>query len=212
MTMLYKLIDDRSTRDELRRVLRAPRGILAVNGGVVSGKTTTLLALVDDLIKGGTPCTVITSDPQALKPNFAADWNYQLIPNTEDAWRQALRGASAAGVVLAYMLEQPNARPLLEAARDGARVLTQVDTPFVGIDVAYSLQNIGITNAQMLEAFSCIVSQVLVHGLCADCRALRCVDAEDADLIYPGASQAMGIWHEVGRENCEPGGTPDRRA
>jgi signal transduction histidine kinase len=203
MSMLETLVDDGATRDQLRRAMRAPRGMAVVNGGVYSGKMTTLFALADDLIATGTACRVITSDRDVFKPKFAADWNYRVIENTDAAWRSALAVAASGDAIVAQTLDQTNARALLDAALKGVRVLTQIDTPFVGIDVAYSVQNMGIKTEEMLEAFSCVISQALVHGLCSDCRALQRVDAEDADLIYPGATVPMEIWSEVGCERCE---------
>ena len=211
MSMLETLIDDRAMRDELRRVLHAPSGMAVVNGGVVSGKTTTLFALADDLIATGTTCRVISSDRDVFKPTFAADWTYQVIANTDGAWRDALSSARGGEAIVAQTLDQTNARALLDAAMKGVRVLTQIDTPFVGIDAAYSLQSMGISNSEMLESFSCIVSQALVAGLCADCRALVRVEADDADLIYPGANQPMEIWNEVGCERCDGRGVRGRQ-
>ena len=205
MPALDKLIPDAARRERLLRAAQLPHGIVAVNGGVRSGKTTTLFALADALAASGTHVTVMASDPHAFKPDNIAHWEFQIVENSPKAWRAAMQAALARGVAVPYMIDQQNAAAVVASAAEGGRVLTQIDTPFVGIDVAYSLDNMGVSGGEMLATFACIVSQALVPRLCGQCGAKRRVPAEDAALIYPGAIEAMELWDESDCPACQPG-------
>lgn len=216
MVSLWDIFANTTIRTQISAMLDAPRGIVAINGGDGSGKTNTLFGLAEEMRSRGTTCTVILKDP-GLKTylqdgSALKGWDIRMIGAGDDELCAELESAAARGVVIVEELDYRNAQLLVDVASTGGRIFTQIHTPFVGADCAYTLQKMGISSADFLATFSCIASQMLVPRLCIHCRMQVTIDAQEARSIDPTATGPLVVWKEVGCAQCEQRGTLGRLA
>lgn len=86
-------------------------------------------------------------------------------------------------------------------------VLAQIDTPLIGLDVAYTLSGFGLTNAESVRSLVGIVSQMLLPRLCERCRAVVHAEVLETRLIHPHATDSRELWIEQGCDDCGQSGT-----
>lgn len=216
MVSLDEMIANSVVRGHISRILDAPRGIIAINGDAASGKTMGAFALAEELRKRGRNCTAVMRDPEnrnvLLTWSSYPDWDIRMVEDTDQAWASALADVPVGNVILVDELYFRTARPVIQAASRGATVLAVVSTPYIGVDVAYSLQKNGIPTQEFLEHFSCVASQILVPRLCPHCRVQLIIDVDKARQVDPSASAPMSVWREVGCNQCGQRGVKDRLA
>ncbi len=216
MVSLEDMFANPATRLQVSRMLDAPRGIIAINGGDASGKSTTMASLAEELRQRGSGCHVILADQKMhdwlLENSELKDWDIRLISGSEESWREAIDQAPSDGVIVAWDFELRSAKTIVSAAKRGRCVLTTIHTPFIGIDAAYTVQMQGIPVTDFLETFSCLASQMLIPMLCRACRTEVTVSLEEMRAIDPGATSSMRAWKEVGCDECANKGTRYRYA
>jgi class 3 adenylate cyclase len=211
MLNLSDIFAHEGVRARIDALLDAPRGIVAISGGEMSGKTTALLALARELKQRGRRCTYVCTDPEIPRlPRFADLSGFEpgdvlMVSDRERELRPALDEAASRGIVMAE-IEQSTARAVVDLANDGATVLSQIHTAHVGLDCAYTLDKMGIEADEFLRVFSCLASQMLLPRLCPHCRAPLTLGLAEAQQADPSATAPMQVWREVGCERCGPGG------
>jgi len=216
MVSLEDIFANPATRLLVSRLLDAPRGIIALNGGDASGKSTAMFGLAEELRRRGTDCHVILAD-ESMRDWLVAievvkDWDIRTISGTDESWREAVEQAPDDVVIVAGDFDIRSAKTIVAAARRGRRILTTIHTPFIGIDAAYTVQMQGVPVQDFLETFSCLASQMLIPMLCRACRQEVTVSAEEMRAIDPAATLPMRAWKEVGCEECAQRGTRNRYA
>ncbi|BBC22478.1 adenylate/guanylate cyclase domain-containing protein [Pseudanabaena sp. ABRG5-3] len=198
----------------VQRILQSSPSIFATTGQSGTGKLTTLLAIVNEFTKSGSPVKLFTEDlnfPFVLPEN----WSIQVVIPTETAWAEAIEN-SIQDSSIPFVIDILNLRNYQEvflAAQQKRWIFTCIDTPYIGIDVVYNFRDSFGTNYQeLLQNFSCIWSQTLLPLLCVNCAQPVQVGVEAMKLLDPNTHRAEELWKEVGCEICEQRGTNKRGA
>ncbi|OGV78237.1 MAG: hypothetical protein A3K19_04780 [Lentisphaerae bacterium RIFOXYB12_FULL_65_16] len=150
----------------LRELLARPTGMLILTGPTGSGKTTTIYAMIHELLQGGhDPATLITiEDPieraiehisQVQVTRAGEDWGYP------EALRAALRH-DVKTLVIGEMRDKDIVRVALDAALTGHRVITTFHAG--DIPAVYGrLLHLGFEPFLIAAAVAGVVSQRLVQ-------------------------------------------------
>jgi class 3 adenylate cyclase len=198
----------------VQRILQSSPGIFATTGQDGTGKFTTLLAIVHEFTKSGSPVKLFTENlnfPFVLPDN----WLVQVVVPTEAAWTEAIGNLiqDSSTPLVIDILNLRNYQKVFLAAQQKRWIFTCIDTPYIGIDVIYNFRHsMGTNYSEILQSFSCIWSQTLVPLLCTNCAQPVQVGVEAMKLLDPNSHRTEELWQEIGCEMCEQRGTKTRGA
>lgn len=198
----------------IQRVFRGSPGIFATTGQSGTGKLTLLLAIVQEFAKSGSSVALLT-EQRNFPFELPSNWSIYLIESTEKAWMEATKQSlnSSFDILIVDMLSLKNYKTIFYAARQKQWVFTCIETPYIGIDVAYNFRDWqGLSYLEILQYFSGIWSQVLLPRLCRNCAKSMQISAEEMRLLDPSTNQSEKLWQELGCQICEQRGTKGRCA
>lgn len=139
---------------------------------VATEKVTTLLAIALHLARPGQAVVLVTEQRQelAIFSPLPENWRGVLVEPTEASWLAALSAVDVAddAMVLVSNLSLVNHKAVWQACTV-RWVLATVDTAMIGIDVAYPLYQMGISNETFGDLVRLVWSQLLVETLCTQC-------------------------------------------
>ena len=174
-----------SSEAALREALRLPFGVVVVCGPVVSGRTTTLYALVEELV---TPDRAVATVESPI---------HRLLTGTSQVDVTAVDGASFPSALRAVLRSDPDAvlvgdlrddesaRVSFSAARADRLILAALEAPTTSSAVV-RLAELGVEPNLLASTLSCVVAQHLVRRICPDCRETYYASAEEvANLGRP---------------------------
>ncbi len=201
----------------LDRLRNETSGLILITGQRATGKTTTLFSFALEASGMGLPVSVVAGakvrkdvESHVTLPEGLA--MHGVAESTEEAWTASLQAAlkDQESVIIITELDMYNARTAIDAVSQGRWVFACVNTPFVGMDVAYNLRALGLTHQEILGHVSGIVSQMFFPKLCQACAESIMADVEEARLVYPNIDTPQTLWREVGCEQCDHQGTRGR--
>lgn len=181
----------------LKKLLQCPSGLIILTGPTGCGKTTTIYAMIRELLQQQQdPASIITiEDPveceiksisQVSLPRDDAEWNYAM------ALRAALRH-DVKTLVIGEMRDPAIVKVALDAALTGHRIITTYhagDIPSIFTRLLHQ----GFEPFLISAAVSGVVAQRLVHNFNGDCRipiaAILAMDCNWRDFLASGPSAA----------------------
>ena len=211
---LSSLEIDTSITEMIRKILQGRPGVIAVTGQPGTGKTTMLFSIVREAADMGLPISLVLPEEYMEFMDFPREWTINPGGNTADSWIAAFDascGVEHSGVVVEIdsILSRfgvGTVKRMLKEVKKGQWIFSTLETPLIGIDIAYYLQGLGLSSQDIVDSLSGIVSMILAPKLCTECREQTAADIEDTHLIYPDAEEAGLVWKAVGCEKCEYSG------
>lgn len=175
-------------RKSLARMLRKPHGLILATGPTGSGKSTTLYALLQNIVD--LPLHIITiEDP--VESEIAKTNQIQVNAKVGLTFASILRNVLRHDpdvIMVGEMRDTETASIGIEAALTGHLMLSTLHTNSA-VDTIIRLQDLGIPKYLLAPALRGIVSQSLVKQLCEHCR--QPLDDEQ-DEVYE-LLQGMGL-------------------
>ena len=176
-----------STADAALRVaLRRPFGAVVVCGPVVSGRTTTLYALVDELLAPDRGVATVESPIHRLQPGTSQVDVTTLDGASVASALRAVLGSDPDAVLVGDLRDPESARVAFAAARSDRLLLTALEAP-TSASAVVRLAELGVEPYLLSSTLSCVVAQHLVRRICPECRETYYASAEEvASLGRPG--------------------------
>lgn len=202
---LDQLIATQELLSIVHRLNDAAPGLVLSTGQSGSGKMTTLLAIALQLARPGQTVVLITEQKEdvAIFSPLPEKWRSVVVESTETSWRAALSGSDISddAIVVVANLSLINNKAVVQVS---ARrwVLATVDTAMIGVDVAYPLYQMGISNETFTDLVRLVWSQLLVETLCTQCSAPAELTAAEVDYLFPTNLPGSGTRVEVGCPVC----------
>jgi type IV pilus assembly protein PilB len=198
-----------STRDleTVRRVIQRPEGMILVTGPTGSGKTTTLYAVLQDLV---------SSELNIVTIENPVEYQVKGITQVEVNEKQ---GLTFAGVLRSVLRQDPDviligeirdretAQIAFQAAQTGHLVLSTVHTNDTTATIT-RLVDLGVEPYIVGPSLLAVVAQRLVRSNCPSCSAPATV--EDATARTLGIHRLDGIRRGRGCANCRKSGFAGR--
>lgn len=179
-------------------------GLVITTGQFGSGKLTTLMALADYIAAETRPVHVLADHEQSINSYrpLPTNWTVSAQPNRLE--QAALFGSAVASdtIILTNLLTFDNAKAAATAARNNL-VLGCVDTPLIGLDVAYALRDMKLDYGIAIDRVRCIWSQALVPALCSQCSEPVVLTKDESAYLFPLGGTFPNLKREVGCEKCE---------
>ena len=179
---------------------------------VPSGRTTIFRILVREaLAHHPGPAVVVARDEDAIRVPRPLRRRVQLVrvqPGTTYAEAVARAVRRAPVLLIIDHLDAGVVPAALDAARQGLRILAQIDTVLAGSDVARQLLDLGASREQLVN-LTWIVSVQRVSTLCRHCRQMMTPDPQALEALsrrYPAFHDTPGTevaYQALGCEHCQ---------
>jgi general secretion pathway protein E len=181
--VVLRLLDERAhfrTLDELghapdlvaqlRRLLAAPQGLLVVCGPAGSGKTTTLAALLQEVLRTRPGLSVLSlEDPVELRIDGVTQ--IEVAPERGLTYPVALRSLLRQDpqvLMIGEVRDADTAHLVIEAALTGHLLLTTLHSS-APAEALVRLREMGIPPYQLTSTVQAVVAQRLLRTTCAAC-------------------------------------------
>ena len=161
-------------RARLDRVFRRPQGLVLLTGPTGSGKTTTLYAAINELLKGEPKNILTVEDPIEYEiPGVAqAEVDSADKVNFAKALKSLLRHDPDV-VMIGEIRDDASLDVAVKAALTGHLVLSSLHANDA-LGAVTRLRNMGLAGSLVAATLRLSIAQRLVRRLCADCRGAGC--------------------------------------
>lgn len=173
----------------LRRLSRNSKGLLLISGSTNSGKTTTLYAMLRELLS---PAVSIATMEDPVEYQLQGVSQSQINPKGGLLFHNGLRALLRQDpdiLVIGEMRDRETAEIAVRAALTGHLVFSTLHTSSA-VEAPIRLADMGIEKYLLSEALVGIISQKLVRKICRHC----CVPAAE--------EQRQGRYRHVGCTHC----------
>jgi len=199
---LERLGLDEKRLEQLRRIINAPNGLLAVSGPTGSGKTTTLYASLMEI--------------DAFQKNIMTIENpieYRL-ENVTQTQINVKAGVTFAGQLRSMLRQDPDvimvgeirdaetARTALQAAMTGHFVFTTIHAND-GVSTLFRLLDLGVEPYLVSSSLTAILAQRLVRTLCENCKEPYAPNPDFVKKVGLDPSRVKEFYKAVGCESCQ---------
>ncbi len=199
--------------DDLARVqvwLEEVTGMFLVSGPTGNGKTTTLHAILRELMNAGSSVVTIEDPPEYRVEGanqIAVDENADLT--FANGLRTALR-LDPDQILLGEIRDEESARTALRAAGTGHTILSSMHGGSAA-GVITALRSFGLADGEIAPSLAFVISQRLVRKLCPDCKSESTPDEKDSEWLRRfGAEPPASVWNAKGCDRCRGSGYQGR--
>ena len=193
-----------SVTETLRGLVRRPQGVILLTGPSSSGKTTTIFALLRELLRTQIATTHIVTIEDPVEYRLDRVTQIQVNPRTGVTFQNALRSILRQDpevIMVGEIRDAETAEIALKAAQTGHLVLSTLHTNSTS-ETLTRLQQMGIARWMISSALSLVIAQRLVRKLCPHCRRNA---GSAADLPHSLWPRPLPRWQAAGCEHCYHG-------
>ena len=203
---MSELMLDKEEMAVLQATMRKPNGIVLVTGPTGSGKTTTLNAMVKQLVKGLNP-----EDKEPLKIltiedpiEYAMEGVQQVSVSKQISFAAALRiflRHDPDVVLVGEIRDLETAKTAIVASKTGHLVFSTLHTNGA-VETISRLRSLGIPPDDLDGSLLTLIAQRLVPRLCTQCKISRPTTEREATQYTAARLPVPGTLHEANRNGC----------
>lgn len=203
---------DEEQLELFEKILCSPHGIVLVTGPTGSGKTTTLYAVINRIVKNKINVVTVEDPVEKMIEGIA---QVQVNPKAGLTFALALRSILRQDpdvIMVGEMRDEETVSIGVRAAITGHLVLSTLHTNDCAATIN-RLRNMGVPSYMVAASLSGIIAQRLVKVLCPYCRESYDPDERESKKIRTLAGREPGkLWRPVGCPKCSGAGFSGRRA
>jgi type II secretory ATPase GspE/PulE/Tfp pilus assembly ATPase PilB-like protein len=199
-----------SDHEALLRALQDVRGMILISGPTGSGKTTTVYALVRELVRAGSSVVSIEDPVETV-----LDGVTQLQVNERQglSYVEGVKGLLRLDpdvIVLGEMRDAASARAALQATDSGHVFLSTLHARDAAGTISV-LRHFGLADHEIAASVDLLVAQRLVRRLCPACRRPEPHTPDEAHWLRARGLPVLDkTWRAVGCERCGGSGYSGR--
>jgi len=181
---------EESVQKALMKVVDLPLGLFLVTGPTGSGKTTTLFAVLMEILKRREPKVLSVEDP--VEYRIPGVTQVQVNTNVGLSFARALRSFLRQDpdvILVGEIRDGESAKIAVEAAMTGHLVLGTLHTNSA-MQAVIRLEEMGIERYKVLEALRAVLAQRLIPRLCPTCKQSS---EEDKEILMKNFRYGPGI-------------------
>lgn len=189
----------------MRRFLRVPHGLVLVTGPTGSGKTTTLNAMLREIVSDELKVVTIEDPVEFIVPGAnQIQINEQINLGFDTILRRVLRQDPNV-IMVGEIRDGPTAEIAVRAALTGHLVFSTLHTNDA-VSVIPRLSNMGVEPYLTASVLRGAIAQRLVRKLCPDCARARRATEREAKLLSSAGIRARTVREAVGCDACGSSG------
>lgn len=194
----------RNQAEILRKLLKVPHGLVLVTGPTGSGKTTTLNALLREIVSDALKVITI-EDPVEFIVEGAnqIQTNEQINLGFDGILRRVLRQDPNV-IMVGEIRDRATAELAVRAALTGHLVFSTLHTNDA-VSVIPRLTNMGVEPYLVASVLRGAIAQRLVRKVCPDCARSAVPSSRDARIFAAAGMPVKKTWEGSGCDRC--GGT-----
>jgi general secretion pathway protein E len=186
----------------VKEILAKPYGIILVTGPTGAGKSTTLYAMLTDL-NDATRNILTVEDP--IEYDLPGIGQTQVNPKVEMTFARGLRAILRQDpdiVMIGEIRDLETAEIAVQASLTGHLVLSTLHTN-TAIGAAARLIDMGVAPFLLASSLVGLIAQRLVRILCPKCKVLEEATDAERQILEPGSSTSLMIYHPKGCPACQ---------
>lgn len=195
--------------DVMRRFLKIPHGLVLVTGPTGSGKTTTLNAMLREIVSDELKVITVEDPVEFIVPGAnQIQINEQIELGFETILRRVLRQDPNV-IMVGEIRDSATAEIAVRAALTGHLVFSTLHTNDA-VSVIPRLTNMGVEPYLTAAVLRGAVAQRLVRRLCPECAAKRNATPREARILRKAGIRTRTIRDSAGCEHCSGTGYKGR--
>lgn len=189
----------------IRKLLRVPHGLVLVTGPTGSGKTTTLNAMLRELVSDSVNIVTIEDPVEFIVPGVnQIQINEQIGLGFDTILRRILRQDPNV-IMVGEIRDAATAEIALRAALTGHLVLSTLHTNDAVSAIA-RLMNMGVEPYLIASVLRGVIAQRLVRRLCPDCRVKRGATPSERSMLEESSVNGGFVFDATGCPSCADAG------
>lgn len=206
---LAELGFDRDQLAVIRKLLRVPHGLVLVTGPTGSGKTTTLNAMLRELVSDSVKVVTIEDPVEFIVPGVnQIQINEQIGLGFDTILRRVLRQDPNV-IMVGEIRDAATAEIALRAALTGHLVLSTLHTNDAVSAIA-RLMNMGVEPYLIASVLRGVIAQRLIRRLCPDCRKNRKATPSERTMLASAGVASLSVFDAKGCAECGDSGYKGR--
>lgn len=197
--------------ETFQRILKAPNGIILVTGPTGSGKTTTLYAVLSQVVKRKVNIVTVEDPVEKVIEGVAQVQVNQKAGLTFSAALRSILRQDPDVIMIGEMRDGETASIGVRAAITGHLVLSTIHTNDCASSIT-RLVDMGVPGYMVAASLSGVIAQRLVKQLCPFCKEEYEPDEKEHLLFKEAGADPEKLWRPVGCERCNYTGYSDRTA
>ncbi|MDR2404407.1 MAG: GspE/PulE family protein [Spirochaetaceae bacterium] len=186
---------------QLRRMIRIPHGLILLTGPTGSGKTTTLNAMLGEIVSDAVKIITIEDPVEFIVPGVnQIQINEQIGLGFEVLLRRVLRQDPNV-IMIGEIRDSATAEIALRAALTGHLVLSTLHTNDT-VSVIPRLINMGMESYLIASVLRGAAAQRLVRRLCPHCKKPADPSPEDLRILHMAGAAAGTLYTAGGCQIC----------
>ncbi len=193
----------------LRKLLHIPHGLILLTGPTGSGKTTTLNAMLGEIVSDTLKVIAIEDPVEFLVDGVnQIQINEQINLGFDVLLRRVLRQDPNV-IMIGEIRDSPTAEIAVRAALTGHLVLSTLHTNDA-VSVIPRLVNMGVEPYLIASVLRGAAAQRLVRTICPHCREAVPADERQRRILRAAGVDSGTLWRGVGCGSCENTGYSGR--
>lgn len=193
-----------------RRLVQNPQGLILVTGPTGSGKTTTLYAVLQELLKSARKIVTVEDPIEYAIEGVAQSQVDDLIGNTFDKYLRSFMRCDPEIILVGEIRDSETARMTARAALTGHLVLSTLHVSD-SISTVRRLIDLGVEENLVSQILLGVVSQRLARKTCSHCSEVYKPDPDLVEEFFPaGVPRGARFTKGVGCPLCDHTGYAGR--
>lgn len=197
--------------ETFQKILKAPNGIILVTGPTGSGKTTTLYAVLSQVVKRKVNIITVEDPVEKVIEGVSQVQVNQKAGLTFSAALRSILRQDPDVIMIGEMRDGETASIGVRAAITGHLVLSTIHTNDCASSIT-RLVDMGVPGYMVAASISGVIAQRLVKQLCPFCKEEYEPDEKERLLFKEANADPEKLWRPVGCERCNYTGYSDRTA